>query len=87
MDFLAATAGYETWLRSFAELNQDDLDYKYARMADRADPFPFFRGTYYRWAQIWADACPAMKAKPTVRAARRKWDITVTCADCARISS
>ena len=25
-------------------------------MSDVADPFPFFRGTYYRWAQHWASA-------------------------------
>lgn len=68
VDFLAATAGYEAWLRSFAELNQDDLDYKYAKMADRSDPFPFFRGTYYRWAQIWATACSAEAAAPQVLA-------------------
>lgn len=66
MDFLAATAGYEAWLRSFVELNADDLNYKYARKADRADPFPFFRGTYYRWAEIWGTACPAEVEAPQV---------------------
>ena len=66
MEFLEATAGYETWLRSFVELNQEDLDYKYAIMADRSDPFPFFRGTYYHWARIWTTACPAEAESPQV---------------------
>src|SRR5262249_19491805 len=24
------------------------------------DPFPFFRGTYYRWARHWPEACPEL---------------------------
>jgi hypothetical protein len=66
MDIVTATTDYERWLRSFVEPNQADLDYKYARMADRNDPFPFFRGTYYRWAQTWLTACPAEANVPQV---------------------
>lgn len=66
MDFSTATAGYESWLRTFVELDQEDLNYKYTRMADRTDPFPFFRGTYYRWAQTWTLACRAEAEAPQV---------------------
>lgn len=58
MDIVTATAAYEDWLRSFVEPHQPDLAHKYANMADRSDPFPFFRGSYYRWCQTWATACP-----------------------------
>lgn len=53
MDIIESTLKYEEWLRSFFEPNQDDLNYKYDRMGDRSDSFPFFRGTYYRWSQTW----------------------------------
>ena len=63
-----ATTSYETWLAGFGPLDADDLAYKHARMADAADPFPFFRGTYYRWAQLWPEVCGDLVAAPQVLA-------------------
>jgi hypothetical protein len=63
MDVVAATADYEAWLARFCPLQLPDLTYKHTQMgAD--DPFPFFRGTYYRWVQLWPAACPALTAVP-----------------------
>ncbi len=35
-----------------------DLIYKHEQM--RADPFLFFRATFYRWAQLWPKQCPKL---------------------------
>jgi len=32
----------------------------------RADPFLFFRATFYRWAQLWPEACPKLARAPRV---------------------
>src|SRR5262245_29057324 len=37
-------------------------------MSDPADPFPFFRGTYYRWAEWWLRVCPDEADAPRVLA-------------------
>ena len=68
MDVVTATAGYEAWLAKFCPLNVPDLTYKHAQMADANDAFPFFRGTYYRWAALWPAACPELAAAPRVLA-------------------
>lgn len=57
MNVVKATTAYEQWLATFCELYQPDLEYKHARMSESDDPFPFFRGTYYRWASIWPELC------------------------------
>lgn len=62
------TASYEAWLGRFTDLHPTDLDYKHRRMADAADPFLFFRGTYYRWAQRWPEVCPELADAPRVLA-------------------
>src|SRR5438270_196309 len=68
MDIAAATRCYESWLAGLVPLYRPDLDYKHERMADRADAFPFFRGTYYRWAQHWAGAAGDLADTPAVLA-------------------
>ncbi len=68
MTFHEATTGYEAWLASFGPLDAADLDAKHALMADVADPFPFFRGTYYRWAQLWPKVCGDLNRSPEVLA-------------------
>lgn len=68
MDIHAATSAYETWLGGSAPLDPADLAHKHARMADPADPFPFVRGTYYRWAQRWPEVCPDLLTAPRVLA-------------------
>ena len=55
MTFTDATLSYEAWLAAVlpAPILRDDLIEKHRVLADPADPFPFFRGTYYRWCQRW----------------------------------
>jgi hypothetical protein len=68
MNVVTATADYERWLAQHCPLYAPDLEYKHARMADPADPFPFFRGTYYRWVTLWPEACPEEASAPRVLA-------------------
>ena len=64
MDVSAATASYEAWLARFCPLHAPDLAYKHTQMADANDPFPFFRGTYYRWVTLYPVTCPTLTAAP-----------------------
>jgi hypothetical protein len=66
MDILAATRGFEAWLRRQIEVVDADLRYKHARM--RSDPFLFFRATFYRWAQLWPEHCPELAGAEKVLA-------------------
>jgi hypothetical protein len=68
MDIVSATRGYEGWLEAVlpAPLVRPDLEYKHERMADPKDPFPFFRGTYYRWVQLWAETGGPLVSAPRV---------------------
>ncbi len=68
MDIVAATTAYESWLAGFAPLYPPDLEYKHQQMADPADPFPFFRATYYRWVQHWTATAGDLTAAPEVLA-------------------
>lgn len=68
MHIQAATSNYEDWLSSFCALYVPDLEYKHEKMADAKDPFPFFRGTYYRWAELWPKICAELDAAPRVLA-------------------
>lgn len=66
MKIAKSTAQYEAWLARHLRLIPEDLAYKHDQMASA--PFPFLRATYYRWAQIWADVCPAAARAPEVLA-------------------
>jgi len=55
MNIAQATARYEAWLGRHLRILPDDLELKHERM--QSAPFPFLRGTYYRWAQTWAGIC------------------------------
>jgi len=68
VDVATATASYEEWLGEFFRLHAPDVAYKHALMSDPRDPFPFFRGTYYRWAALWARVCPEEMNAPRVPA-------------------
>lgn len=60
MTFVDATRAYESWLATVAgPLVPADLEHKHKLLADADDPFPFFRGTYYRWAQHWRASGPS----------------------------
>jgi hypothetical protein len=55
MDILQATKSYEDWMRSCTALVESQIRDKHARMKD--DLYTFFRGTFYRWAQLWSNIC------------------------------
>lgn len=67
-DFPAATARYEAWLGTQVAIQAQELEHKHAQMALRVDVFPFFRGVYYRWAEIWPTLCADSLTAPTVLA-------------------
>lgn len=71
MNIIAATQDYEAWLAEQTHVHAPELDYKHALMADKKDPFPFFRGTYYRWAKQWHQAGEPWNACRGARDRRR----------------
>src|ERR1700680_1011240 len=50
MNIHKATQSYENWMRSCTAVIEAHLRLKHKRM--RESPFLFFRGTFYRWAQL-----------------------------------
>src|SRR6202041_3757047 len=64
MDIRQATASYETWLRGCTAVVQVALKTKHQQMRD--DPFYFFRGTYYRWTQLFPEICGELTRAPKV---------------------
>jgi Uncharacterized protein conserved in bacteria (DUF2252) len=66
MRFEKSTRAYERWLRRHIALVNEDLDLKHTRMAEAI--FPFFRATFYRWAQTWSEVCPDLASAPAVLA-------------------
>jgi hypothetical protein len=58
MDIHTATRKYEAWVAAQTPLIAEDLELKHKRMAEA--PFLLFRGTFYRWAQLWPRLCPAL---------------------------
>ena len=67
LDVNDATRRYENWMARHVQLIHGQLADKHATMKD--DLFAFFRGTYYRWAQLWRVSVPrSVQAVPTVLA-------------------
>jgi hypothetical protein len=66
MNVVKATRQFESWLAQRTHLDKKDLRLKHERM--KAELFPFFRATYYRWAQLWPEVCPDLAKAPTVLA-------------------
>jgi hypothetical protein len=66
MTIKKATKSYEKWLGDQMPLIAADLEFKHEQMA--ASSFQFFRATYYRWAQIWSEACEKVADAPEVLA-------------------
>jgi hypothetical protein len=60
VNFAAATADYESWLAQELEIVPAGLARKHEMM--RAAVFPFFRATFYRWAQLFPEVCPEFAA-------------------------
>jgi uncharacterized protein (DUF2252 family) len=61
-----ASDSYEAWLQTYTPLNAADLKTKHAMLADAA--FPFLRGTFFRWMQLWPGLCPDLAIGPKVSA-------------------
>jgi hypothetical protein len=61
-----ATRSYEAWMRSCTSVVESDLRDKHAQMKD--DLVMFFRGTYYRWAQLWPEICSELSGAPKILA-------------------
>jgi hypothetical protein len=64
MNIRETTSQYENWISSHLRLLPADLRLKHERM--RSEAFPFFRATYYRWAQIWPEVCSKLITGPRV---------------------
>lgn len=62
----SVTASYETWMRSRTTILKSDLRSKHEQM--RETPFGFFRGAFYRWAQLWPTVCSDLCAAPRLLA-------------------
>src|SRR5216683_504454 len=58
MDIQTATRTYEAWVAAQTPLIAGDIELKHKRMAET--PFLLFRGSFYRWAQLWPKLCPAL---------------------------
>jgi hypothetical protein len=61
-DIIEATADYEKWLARHLTIVKSDLVLKHQHMAEAV--FPFFRATFYRWAQLWPVVCPDLAKAP-----------------------
>jgi hypothetical protein len=66
MNVVKATRNFEAWLAPRTRIDQKDLHLKHAQM--KAEIFPFFRATYYRFAQRWPQVCPDLAKAPHVLA-------------------
>jgi uncharacterized protein (DUF2252 family) len=64
MNFPKATRSYEKWLGGRIRLLPADLKLKHNYMAQSF--FAFFRGTFYRWAQLWPEVGAALAEAPKV---------------------
>jgi hypothetical protein len=64
MNIHKATTLYEAWLAPHIRLLPADLELKHKAMA--ANPFSFFRATFYRWMQLWPAACPECLNAPQI---------------------
>ena len=64
MNIQQATQSYESWMRRCTDVVESDLTAKHAQM--RKDLFIFFRGTYYRWTQLWPEVCEDLRNAPRI---------------------
>lgn len=65
-DIVQATAEFERWASHHVRLVRSDVKIKHRLMA--AGSFPFFRATFYRWAQWWPIVCTGLSGAPQVLA-------------------
>jgi hypothetical protein len=64
MDIRESTRSYERWLGRHVRLVPADLRRKHTRMTE--SPFVLLRGTFYRWMELWPEACRESADAPTV---------------------
>jgi hypothetical protein len=64
MNIQQATTSYESWMRTHTTVVESDLRSKHEQM--KSDLFLFFRGTFYRWAQLWPEICSGLNRAPRV---------------------
>ena len=64
LNIVKATQKFEEWLARHTEVVKADLRLKHERMAEAI--FPFFRATFYRWAQLWPLVSPELAKAPRV---------------------
>ena len=63
-DIVESTAEFEKWAGRHVNLIRSDVRLKHRDMAKA--PFPFFRATFYRWAQWWPIVCRDLARAPKV---------------------
>ena len=68
MDIIEATHLYESRAKQFTDLDHAEVVEKHLNMANLRDAFPFFRATYYRWAEIFPTVLPKEQEVPRVLA-------------------
>ena len=61
-DIVESTAEFEKWAARHVNLIRSDVKLKHRNMAEA--PFPFFRATFYRWAQWWPIVCQELARAP-----------------------
>ncbi len=66
MNIRQATRSYERWLRGCTRVIESELRSKHEQM--REDLLLFFRGTFYRWAQVWPEQCRDLSRAPKILA-------------------
>jgi hypothetical protein len=64
MNIVKATKKFEDWLGLHIPIVGRDLRFKHEQMA--ASLFPFFRATFYRWAQVWPEVCAELDRVPHI---------------------
>jgi hypothetical protein len=65
-DIVLATTDFEQWASRHVNFIHSDVNLKHRLMA--LGSFPFFRATFYRWAQWWPIICPELARGPQVLA-------------------
>src|SRR5260221_5909331 len=66
MNIVKSTRKYEAWMAGHCAIVPGDLRRKPRLM--RRNLFTFFRGTFYRWMQLWPRVCADIADAPSVTA-------------------
>jgi uncharacterized protein DUF2252 len=64
MNIVKATKRFEAWLGRYTRIVGPDLRLKHERMAESL--FSFLRATFYRWIQVWPEACSELGRAPQI---------------------